>query len=185
MNLSTILNDYGILVTAIIGLGMAILGYFFGKWDAERKRNWELEDRKLDRRTKVREGCIEEVRIYLDTYWNVAQSLSIYELFLGAGVEDSVTEEQHNYIFNTMSENRKRVASIYSLDDADLNLLHGVLDAVFDTENQEMESLRDLKTEGKPIDHNTLIKRVDSFNAVMRQYITRMKMRLDELAQNI
>jgi hypothetical protein len=174
------------ILVPFLGVILGIfIGYFLKQAEYERKRRDDLADRELDRRTKVRDRCIEEARIYLDTYWNVAQTLSIHEMFLGAGVEKGVTKEQENYILNTMLENRKRVSSIYSLDDAELNLLHGVLDAVYSTENEQKLELENFISSGEPVDHDAVIDRVQSFNTVMHQYITKMKIRLDKLASGL
>lgn len=179
------MDALSIIIPAVTGILGLFIGYFLKKSEYERQRRDDFADRELDRRTKVRDGCIEEARIYLDTYWNIAQTLSIHEMFLGAGVEEAVTKEQENYILNTMAENRKRVASIYSLDDTELNLLHGVLDAVYSTENEQKHELEDLIAEGESVDHDAVINRVQSFNAAMRQYITKMKIRLDQLASEL
>ena len=75
MTLAEFLKEYSLLVTTITGLITLILGYYLGKWDAERKRKWELEDRDYKRRAEIWDMKITEARQCLGSWAHVTRLL--------------------------------------------------------------------------------------------------------------
>jgi hypothetical protein len=83
MDLAAIYEKYQVIINLASGLVIAIAGYFFGKWDSERKRKWELTDRQF-----------KEAYASLTAYRGLVEVIEKYE--------DSVTE-----LFNNMEQSYK------------------------------------------------------------------------------
>jgi lysyl-tRNA synthetase class I len=83
MDLAAIYEKYQVIINLASGLVIAVAGYFFGKWDSERKRKWELTDRQF-----------KEAYASLNAYRSLVEVIEKYE--------ESVTE-----LFNNMEQEYK------------------------------------------------------------------------------
>ncbi len=183
-------------VGVIASFAGIILGYFFQKWSDERKRAWELEDRKNNKRTEIRDMRIKEAREFLDTYVNVLQEItnlegSITEEVTGVALSPLMVQpdtfenklRKYQQMYELLSDTKKKAMSILILNDMELNEQYtGLASFVIDEMGNLARLLKSVADGDVYEDSADYVKRVLTFHERALAYIQVMQTRLDEIA---
>lgn len=182
----------------LVPLLTAILGYLFGKWNSERTRKWEVKDRHLT-----------EARAYLETYRSIVESIQNHaaafvdiltggEEFVGLSHSEIAEKVDRKYgkqliAFEEMTKLLWDIfemnTSIVILGDKRLSKLDAELRSLLTPEIADLKSFREKIDEGAKTgemykhDVEKEFDKVLDFSAKAHLLITRMKLRLGELAQ--
>jgi hypothetical protein len=209
MDLAAIYEKYQVIINLASGLVIAVAGYFFGKWDSERKRKWELTDRQF-----------KEAYASLNAYRSLVEVIEKYE--------DSVTELFNNvdqsYKGLSDEESRERIknrvdrvadfilgysqapkllwdalemnTSIVVLHDKKLSRLNDKLHSLIVSEvtnihnfDKKLEEVGSYKiSDFNEFIHDevkTELNRIQDYSTEAHSLIRNMKLRLDELAKKV
>src|SRR6266508_265636 len=130
MDLAAIYEKYQVIINLVSGLVLAGAGYLFGKWDSERKRKWELDDREYKRRSEIYDMRIQEAREYVDRLSTYPEILGQFTSILKESITKSEVErefEVYRDVFLSflpkMLELSTKGASIEILNDGEIKNL--------------------------------------------------------------
>ncbi|HXQ34234.1 MAG TPA: hypothetical protein VN843_09490 [Anaerolineales bacterium] len=208
MDWATFFKDYPAVIPAVSALLVAILGFVFNRWNDNRKRNFEIESRQFSKRAEVHDLRIKEVREVLDKWSSfmqytedftkiLTQEKSLKEIIR----KSAIFEEEFKGVLSMRHETIIKEPSIDILNDKELsdlrielsqklqlplqtlvamvdNLEATVEAKKFDTEKNNVGGMKDIT---RNVDLDASGK--DFREAKM--IITKMKIRLDELAKTI
>ena len=187
MDWSLIFKEYPALVTAISALLGIILGFFFGRWNAEQKRKWELEDREFERRAAIHDMRIKEVRDYLNQYYEIGRMLTQIESSVSLLQDNGDINFQENFEELEKMHNLavKSWASVYLLEDVELARLNDEFTAHFNKELQDIAQIINNYKKNQEIDTKALTERMTAFYKKSVELNSLMQYRLDKLAKTI
>ena len=187
---NTILKDYPAAVTAVAGLIGIILTFVFARLNDSRKRKFELENRRLDKRAVVYDMRIKEAREYVDTSNAILHEMNAFH--------SAVTDE--NDIFQEPITVMEKTAATLASRINEATLKMSCIEILKDRElielNKEFTRITHPKIKSfAQILYKVVIKRTVDIKDVnievlavpveVERLITQMKYRLDELEQNI
>jgi hypothetical protein len=185
MDWATFFQDYAVVITAVSGLILAILGYIFGRWDAIQKRKWALEDREYNQRLERKEKRIAEAQAYVDTQHNATQKLAKFELGLirfGKEIPANLREDFAK-IPQLTEFTSKRVTSLLVFGDLSLAELDREITTLFNMEYTNAVELFENTLRAKPVDRKVAETRVEEFYRKITALFVKVQSRLEEVAE--
>jgi len=178
---ATFFKDYATAISTGTGLLGIVLGYYFGKWDAERKRKWELEDRDYNKRAAIHDKNIQDARAYVDAYHATVKKIGLLEVsILAVGYSEAINKG-YGELIDLYDPAITMEPSFYSLGDAVLNYAREKVHSIIGEELEQASMLRAQQEINKDIE----VARIQRFQHDATTFITVLKMRLDQLAQII
>jgi hypothetical protein len=173
------------IIAAIIALATGLLGYSLSSihnvFENNKKREWELEDRKLQRRLNVLSARLKECRNYLDQENEIATSLSTYENKLIFDKDEDTRDIEYKKIPLMMSNSTKLAASVLNLNDSELNKLTGELNKIIGDEVQNIFAMRKTMAAMKKFDISSELNRLYNFQLRVAEIRKLAMKRIDEL----
>jgi predicted negative regulator of RcsB-dependent stress response len=188
MDWATFFRDYPAIIPAVTTLVGLVLGYLFGKWDSERKRKWELDDRKFIRHTEQFDAKIKEVLQYTEDM--VAGNEKIYDILfsfiLALKQKDNQEIDKAKGILSEVSNLTKAttrtVAGVAYFKDEQLsNAIRNLVpmgDEMLDEAIRVLTSVKNNET----VDLNEALKRLSDLRQRTYWIAAYIRSRMDELA---
>ena len=177
-----------LIIGAVIGLLSALLTFMltsvFQLYRDERDRKWAKEDARLQRRLRVLDQRLSDVRFYIDKQYEVVKSLLYYEIDIARSKNALDIEPQFLELSSLIAEASKMAPSVVNINDDELSKLRDDLLKLLSEEEQFAQSLRDKKYDGQTIhiDEEEEKERREEFIYKFTALRKSMMKRIDELS---
>lgn len=188
-----------ICLTSIVTLLAAWIAYYFQKKNDERKREWEIEDKKTNRHVAITDMRIKDAKDFLDIYINIIDNITNLEgsimgeiagqplsalLMNPVKIEDATKSYQQ--IVKSVNDTKGKRISFLILDNRELNEhLDAFLALVADELVYMGETMNKASKDGFFEDKTEYLENVLFFNQRASAFIQTMHTRLDELAKKV
>ncbi len=183
MDWATFFKDYPAVIPAVTTLVGLVFGYLFGKWDSERKRKWEVEDREFNRRIQYRDSKIGKVQAYLDTYLEAVRVVAEFEGLMCLGADFDESRANFDKLPELLLSTTKWVNGFAALNDSELNYAHDEFKVIFDAEFRMANELLDIVENNQFFDKDITRAKVLLFQNLAITCIGVMQSRIHVLAE--
>ena len=180
---NAILRDYPAAVTAVAGLIGIILTFVFTRWNAQRNRNWELEDRDLNSRAESKKRKVEETRLHIDNLLSINQKVVQYQYKIISNEEIETYEKEYQNITEMFEPTASKAVSITFLDDKALTELHTRTLLLFSNEFHRLDEIKQSIRNGQRLDKQELLQKLSIVNNDLGDLIREMYKRLDAISK--
>ena len=181
---AAIVKDYGVVITAGAGLLGIFLTFIFARSHYTRSRKWQLEDKVLERRIKLWDTGIKEVRDYTDACSKAILVVSAFEEALIKNYGVAETRKMFEELPDVWLDD-KIIITVYSFDNKELQEHYDKLSDLLLTEYENVKNLDYAINNRQTLDLETIAHRRDTFLHDSTHHRVRMITILDKLEKSL
>ncbi len=174
MDWASILKDYGLLVTAGIGILGILLKYYLDGRTSRKIRKLSLLDKK-----------IEEAKAQINAYQQITQLLVDIELGFATSKNVSLYKANEDKIFDLMNVTPERLKSINSLGDSKLRDLHAFLRILINNEQGKVHDLKLAVIREQPINDKDVTESAINFSSETGRVIGQIYDRIEKISTTV